>query len=105
MIPRSITEADMAYWAHLNPRPAMISGPNEIEAEIAPCPAVVTDGDDFGTVVRVPWTLDEIELAHLANGGTLWLSTWGGLPIHMMEVAEPASANPQDPAVSDRGEQ
>lgn len=89
MKPRPITEADMAYWADLNPRPATISGPGEIEADIEPCPAVITDGDEFGIVVRVPWELNEIELTHLARGGTLWLSTWGGLPIHMMEVQEP----------------
>jgi hypothetical protein len=91
MKPRPITESDLAFWAHLDPRPAVISGPNEIEADITPCPAVITsdDGDVFGPVARVPWTLDEIELAHLAQGGTLWLSTWGGLPIHMMEVAAP----------------
>lgn len=89
MKPRPITVADLGYWAHLNPRHALISGPGEIEAHIEPCPAVITDGDEFGTVVRVPWQLDEIELTHLAKGGTLWLSTWGGLPIHMMEVQEP----------------
>jgi hypothetical protein len=87
--PRPITDADMGYWAHLNPRMATFTGPGEVEADIQPCPGIVTDGDEFGTVVRVPWTLDEIELAHLAKGGTLWLSTWNGLPIHMMEVAEP----------------
>lgn len=91
MKPRPTTDADMAYWEHLNPRPAMISGPGELEAQVAPCPALITDGDDFGTVVRVPWTLNEIELAHLARGGTLWLSTWGGLPIHMLEVSEPGT--------------
>lgn len=90
MRPRPITEADMDYWRSLNPRPAMISGPGEVEAHIEPCPAVVTDGDGFGTtVVRVPWQLDEIELAHLAKGGTLWLSTWGGLPIHSLGVQAP----------------
>jgi hypothetical protein len=89
MRPRPITEADMAYWSNLNPRQTLVSGPGEIEADIEPCPAVITDGDEFGTVVRVPWQLDEIELAHLAKGGTLWLSTWGGLPIHMIEVQAP----------------
>lgn len=61
MRPRAITGADMARWSALNPRP----------------------------VVRVAWELDEIELARLAKGGTLWLSTWGGLPVHMLEVVEP----------------
>jgi hypothetical protein len=89
--PRDIAQGDMDYWSSLDPRPMLISGPNEVEAGITPCPALITgsDGDVFGSVVRVPWVLDEIELAHLAQGGTLWLSTWGGLPIHMIEVAAP----------------
>lgn len=47
--------------------------------------------NEMGTehVVRVPWKPDEIELMHLAQGGTIWLSTWGGLPPHMLEVQEP----------------
>lgn len=89
MKPREITDDDLAYWAPLNPQPATFSGPGEVEADVQPCPGLITDGDEFGRVVRVPWTLDEIELAHLARGGTLWLSTWGGLPIHMLEVQEP----------------
>lgn len=89
MKPRLIEPRDLAYWSDLNPVVTMFSGPGEIEADIEPCPSVVTDGDQFGPVVRVPWTLDEIELAHLAKGGTLWLSCWGALPIHMLEVQEP----------------
>lgn len=45
-------------------------------------------------VVRTAYKLDEIELAHLARGGTLWLSCWGGLPVHMLEVQPPAGATP-----------
>lgn len=89
MNPRPLIDADLAYWADLNPRVATFTGPGEIEADIQPCLGLITDGDEFGTVVRVPWSLDEIELAHLAKGGTLWLSTWNGLPIHMMEVQAP----------------
>jgi hypothetical protein len=87
--PRLIEPRDLAYWGPLNPVVTMFSGPGEVEADITPCPSVVTDGDEFGVVVRVLWTLDDIELARLAQGGTLWLSCWGGLPIHMMEVQEP----------------
>jgi hypothetical protein len=45
----------------------------------------MTDDID-GRAVHVPWELDEIELATLANGGTLWLSCWGGLPVHQLQV-------------------
>jgi len=87
--PRALTDADAAYWADENPRLVMFTGPGEVEAGVKPCPGFVTDGDEFGQVCRVAWKLDEIELAHLARGGTLWLSTWGGLPMHMLEVQEP----------------
>jgi hypothetical protein len=45
-------------------------------------------GNEFGKVSRVPWTLDDDEIARLAGGGTLWLSCWGGLPMHMLEVSD-----------------
>lgn len=89
--PREITDADMAYWAHLNPRRIVFTGPGEIEAGIEPAPGLVTDGDEFGQVCRIAVTLDEIEIVHLAKGGTLWLSTWGGLPPFMIEVQEPCN--------------
>jgi hypothetical protein len=89
MKPRPITDTDLAYWADQNPRPLTFTAPDEIEAGIEPCPGLITDGDEFGPVARVAWQLDEIDVAHLANGGTLWLSTWGGLPVHMIEVQPP----------------
>lgn len=82
MRPREITDADMGYWADRDPRPAHFTGPGEVESGIEPCPGVVIDGDE----IAVPWTLDEIELARLARGGTLWLVTRGGLPIHGLHV-------------------
>lgn len=89
MTPRDITETDLVYWAELNPRVTVFTAPGEVEAGIEPCPGLVTDGDQFGRVCRVAITLDEIELVRLAKGGTLWLSTWGGLPPFMLEVQEP----------------
>lgn len=89
-MPRQICQADLDHWAPLDARPITFAADDE---SFEPCPAIVTrDGDPGsgnvgdGVVVRVPWTLNEIELAHLARGGTLWLSTWGGLPPHMLEV-------------------
>lgn len=92
MKPRYIEPRDLGYWEALNPVVTMFSGPGEVEAGVEPCPSIVTDdqlGNLFGKVVRVPWVLDEIELVHLAKGGTLWLSTWGGLPMHQLEVQAP----------------
>lgn len=93
MKPRQITQPDMTYWGNLAIKVVTFTSPAEIQAGVEPCEGVVTrdqiDGR-FGDVVRVPWVLDEIELVHLAKGGTLWLSTWGGLPMHMLEVQPPA---------------
>ena len=93
MRPRDITDADMAYWKDLRPTRHVFTTPDEQLAGVEPCEGVVTEDDDgVPNVVRVPWVLDEIELVHLARGGTLWLSTWGGLPMHMIEVQPPAGA-------------
>jgi hypothetical protein len=68
-------------------RHVVIGGPEE-GPDVEPCPAVVAIEDEV-TVIRVAWELDEIDLAHLARGGTLWLTTWGGLPVHKLEVQSP----------------
>ena len=92
MLPRPIKDADLAYWADFNPRPTTFAAD---DPTFEPCPALITTEPDNhgvvgGVVVRVPWQLTEIELVHLAKGGTLWLSTWGGLPPHALEVSAPA---------------
>lgn len=103
MKPRAITDADLGYWVDYHPEPTIIGGPPS-EPDCIPCPAVITRGTHPNggeqLIVRVPFELDEIELAHLARGGTLWLSTWGGLPIHMMEVQEPPQPAESCPVVT-----
>jgi hypothetical protein len=80
-----LTTKDVDYWRSADPdAKATVFQPPDDMAGCQPCPAVVALG-----AVRVAWELDEIELTHLAQGGTLWLSTWGGLPPHMLEVQEP----------------
>lgn len=80
MKPRPPTHADLAYWDVTADHIAVFSAPSEVLAGVEPCAGIITPAtDEFGAAVRVPWQLDEIELAHLARGGTLWLSTWGGL--------------------------
>lgn len=89
MRPRPITADDLDYWGGQNPYVRTFRTDAEVAAGVEPCDGIVTETVDvFGPVVRVPWKLDEIEVAHLAHGGTLWLSTWGGLPMHMLEVQE-----------------
>lgn len=76
----------------------IIGGPDE-GPDVIPCPALVAhltvprdDGTTAtGRVFHVAYQLDEIEVAALAQGGTLWLTTWGGLPIHHLEVTGPPS--------------
>jgi len=90
MNPREIKPADLEYWCDFDPVVVTYAAD---DPTFNPCPAIrtrVTDtGVGEGLVVRVPIQLDEIELAGLAKGGTLWLSTWGGLPPWFIEVQHP----------------
>lgn len=96
MNPRPIVDADLAYWADQYPHLVTFTAPPGMpECEAAQ--ALVTQVPETSErAVRIPWQLDEIDLAHLAQGGTLWLSTWGGLPPHMLEVAAPPPRAPGD---------
>lgn len=88
MTPRDLTQADLDYFSELNPRAVVYSADNE---HVDPVQAIVTEGIESGFVrhVRVPWVLDEIDLANLAKGGTLWLTALGELPAHYLHVQPP----------------
>lgn len=76
------------FWEQMDGCPQehqIIGGPEE-GPDVRPCHALI--GRAAG-VVHVPFHLDEIDLAHLARGGTLWLTTWGSLPIHRFDVQPP----------------
>ncbi len=93
MRPVEPTAEQAAYWVDRyggSLRGVVVGGPEE-GPDVTPCPALVHD-DGTDLIIRVAWQLDEIELAHLAKGGILWLSTWGGLPIHLLEVQPPERA-------------
>lgn len=101
MKPVPPTEAQVAMWREhdgIDVQVALIGGPDEAP-DVIPCPAIISavvlEGDDgepaVGVVHHVAYELDEIELAHLAKGGTLWLTTWGGLPIHLLQIEESGS--------------
>lgn len=85
------SDEQRGYWAGHDARVVVFTSPADPPGCI-PCPAIVTrvveDGRAFD-VVRVAWQPDEVEVAHLARGGTIWLSTWGGLPAHALEVQAP----------------
>lgn len=81
--------AHLAYWAdQMEASPIVMRAPEGMD-DCADCSAIVTTNQRRESVVRVAWKPNEIELAHLARGGTIWLSIWGGLPPHMLEVQAP----------------
>lgn len=53
---------------------------------------LVTRNDGEPPVVRVPWQPSEEDIVAIAAGGTVWLSQWGGLSAHQLEVQCPRSA-------------
>lgn len=91
MLPRQITQADFQYFEDLHPRHVTYAADNET---VEPCAAIVTDDvtGGFAQAVNVPWVLDEIDLANLARGGTLWLTCLTGLPAHYLHVQPPIEA-------------
>lgn len=85
MNPVEATEDQRLYWEGRDEcpqQPVVMGGPEE-GPDVIPCPCLVARGVNC---VHVAYRLDEIEVAALAQGGTLWLTTWGGLPIHLIEV-------------------
>lgn len=80
----------LAYWSDFDSKVCTFTTPDERAVGIEPAVGVVTaprDSADLGVpCVRVAWKPDEVEMAQLIEGGTIWLSTWGGLPPHMLEV-------------------
>lgn len=88
MIPVPATPEQVAYWTERDEaeqQALVIGGPDE-GPDVIPCPALVCVE---ARVFHVALQLDEIEVAQLAQGGTLWLTTYGGLPIHLVEVVGP----------------
>ncbi|MGE3835888.1 MAG: hypothetical protein AB7H43_14055 [Acidimicrobiia bacterium] len=95
-IVREFSEEQVGYWSDFDVQVASFTAPAERAVGIEPALGIITqprDEQDLGVpCVRVAWKPSEIDLAHLARGGTIWLSTWGGLPPHMLEVQPPPDA-------------
>ena len=80
----------LTYWQEFYPVAMEFTAPSDPEG-CEPCQALVTsqiENDLEYRVIRVPWKLSDEDIQKLKNGGTLWLSTWGGLPAHMLEVQD-----------------
>lgn len=59
----------------------------EAGTNVAPCDGVVERASDGVTaVVRIPMHLEPGELTALLNGGTVWVSMWGGVSPFAVEV-------------------
>lgn len=89
------TPAQVEWWAGRDgctQRYVEIGGPEE-GPDVVPCPALVAY--DAG-LIHVAYRLDEIEVAHLARGGTLWLTTRAVLPVHHIEVQPSRIAHATD---------
>ena len=88
MNPTEITDEHEEYWAGYS-----VFGENRLTTFLAPddppgceaCPGIITPTPD-GPVVRVAWAITDEEIEALKESKTLWLSTWGGLPAHSIEV-------------------
>jgi hypothetical protein len=79
----------LAHWEdQARAEPIVMKAPAGLDG-CTDCAAVDTTNEHGERVIRVAWKPNEVELAHLARGGTIWLSTWGGLPPHMLEVQAP----------------
>jgi hypothetical protein len=95
-IVREFTEEHVGYWSDFDAKVATFTAPEEREVGIEPALGIITqpkDELDLGVAcVRVAWKPSEIDLAHLARGGTIWLSCWGGLLPHMLEVQAPTDS-------------
>lgn len=94
-IVRQFTDDHLAYWSDFETRVATFTAPEEQEVGIEPALGIITEPRepaDLGVAcVRVAWKPNEIDVAALAQGGTIWLSTWGGLPPHQIEVQPPVA--------------
>ncbi len=92
-IVREFTPEQLAYWADYAPVQMTFTAPDEQAVGIEPCIGLVTKPrtpeDLEVNCVRVGWKPNEIDMANLIAGGTVWLSCWGGLPPHQIEVQPP----------------
>lgn len=85
MKPVTPTPDDGDRWAEADGGPniiAVIGGPEEGD-DIIPVPALVST---LANVVHVRYRLTPGEVDRLTAGADLWLTTWGALPIHRLDV-------------------
>lgn len=85
-----VSELDVThaqYWADQEPLLKVFSCPDDMPDCVPAQAFVTTSGDEV--VVRTAWRPSLADVEALKDGGVIWLSTWGGLPPHMLEVQAP----------------
>lgn len=89
-IVNELTDAHLRFWkdSYPNAAPITMRCPDGLE-NCNDCGAVHHIGPDGIREIHVAWKPNEIELADLARGGTLWLSVVGNLPPHYLTVQAP----------------
>ncbi|MDP1795202.1 MAG: hypothetical protein Q8K63_13785 [Acidimicrobiales bacterium] len=92
-IENDLTDNDLGYWQQRCPdalRTVMRRPPTMDNC--ADCATIATHTDD-GLAFRMAWRPDEIDVAHLGRGSTLWLSAWFSLPIFTVEAVHQGEAS------------
>ncbi len=85
MKPRPVIDEDLEAWgegATITVYGPPLAWDADRDGECGTVEAVVHDGQ-----VSVAWVPDEEDLAALANGGTVWVTVRGTLPVHSVAVA------------------
>lgn len=83
-----ITIVHANYWADAYQTAIVSFGPPEGMEDCATCTAVVTGYEEGPPVIRIPWQPSKKDVLNLMAGGIVWLSMWGNLVPHMVEVQE-----------------
>jgi hypothetical protein len=78
---REIREGDWGEWPGC--KFLRFTAPAGMEDSVGTAESLV---DHDAHEVHVPWQPDELDVARLARGGTVWLTIIGQLPPHRLEV-------------------
>lgn len=89
-----LDDTHLAYWAEHETEIRRFTAPDEQAVGIEPATGIVTKPrhptDLAVPTVRVAWRPSADDIENLRTGGVVWLSTWGGLPPHQLEVQPPS---------------